>query len=103
MSMVTNYKIFFVVRFLQGACCGLFSAVIPMIIREVSPHEISSITGLFANAFIIVGIFFLYLFGYLLGVVTGNPSGSETWIIIFLFPIVVILLQYLLLTKVYPF
>jgi MFS family permease len=75
-SLVTDYKVFFVVRFLQGAVCGLFSAVVPTIIKEISPHDISSITGSFANASIIAGLFFLYLFGYLLKLVTGDSTGG---------------------------
>jgi MFS family permease len=91
------------VRFLQGTVCGLFGAVVPMLIKEISPHDIASISGSFANAAIIAGLFFLYLFGYLLKLATGDPTGGESWRVLFLFPILLIAMQTLILLRVFPF
>lgn len=74
-----------------------------MLIKEVSPHEIASITGSFANVAILIGFFFLYLFGYLLKLVTGDPTGEASWKVVFVFPIFLIGLQTLILIKVFPF
>lgn len=75
----------------------------PTIIKEISPHDISSITGSFANAAIITGLFFLYLFSYLLKLATGDPTGGSSWKVLFLFPVVTFALQTLILIRVFPF
>lgn len=38
MSLIPNYQIFFLVRFAQGVTCGVFSSVVPSIIKENSPN-----------------------------------------------------------------
>lgn len=35
--LVVNLKLFFVARFMQGACIGLYSAMIPLLVKEYSP------------------------------------------------------------------
>jgi MFS family permease len=101
--MLTNYQIYFAVRFLQGVTCGLFSAVIPMIVKEASPHDMGSITGSFTNLSIIFGLFFVYMFGYLLKLASGDPSGGATWQVLFLFPVLTVALQSIILVKVFPY
>ena len=91
------------VRFLQGFCSGLFSSVVPLIVRENSPVEMGSITGSLPNLVIIFGLFFAYFFSFLLGWMSGNMSGESTWQIIFLFPLVVLALHTYLMWRVYPY
>lgn len=38
LSIVPNYQLFFFVRLLQGFTSGFISAVIPLIVRESTPH-----------------------------------------------------------------
>lgn len=35
--MIPNLYLFFVLRFFQGACIGLYSAIVPLLIKEYSP------------------------------------------------------------------
>jgi F0F1-type ATP synthase assembly protein I len=63
----------------------------------------SSITGSCPNLFIICGLVLSYLVGLVLGVVTSDMSGASTWQIIFLLPIIFILTQTYLLSKVFPY
>lgn len=63
----------------------------------------ANITGGFSNLFIIVGLFFLYLFGFVLGVATGDQIGYAYWKIVFLFPILPQLLQIYLLLTTFPY
>lgn len=63
----------------------------------------ASITGCCPNLFIIFGIFFVYIFSFVLGLISFDMTGTSTWEIIFLFPIVFISAQTYLLYKVFPF
>ena len=75
LTLIPNYRIFFLVRLLQGITCGVISSVIPSIIKENSPSEILSITGTFSNLFIIAGLVYLYVFSYILVLITGDITG----------------------------
>lgn len=103
LSLIHNYKIFFLVRFFQGFLCGLNSAVIPVIVKENSPADMINITGAFINITIIIGLFFAYFFGFILATITGDWTGASYWHIIFMFPLLTICLQSALLWFVYPF
>lgn len=50
-----------------------------------------------------MGLFILYLIGYVLGSLWGDLSGALTWKMVFLFPIIPIAIQTALLTYIYPF
>jgi hypothetical protein len=63
----------------------------------------ASITGCCPNLFIIFGLFFAYIFSFILGLISFDMTGASTWQIIFLFPIVFIGAQTYFLYKVYPF
>ena len=102
-SLYPHYLTFLVVRLLQGVVCGVFSAIIPLIIRENSPPEMTNLTGAFANLFIITGLFLLYLIGFLLGVFTLDFSGASFWKTIFLLPIFGVVVQTILLIRFYNF
>jgi MFS family permease len=60
---VPNLTVFFIVRFLQGTVAGLFLALIPVYVREISPKEINKrgIFGIFGQLFVILG--FMMSFG----------------------------------------
>ena len=103
LSLYPNYKIFLVVRLLQGFCSGLFSSVVPVIARQNSPIEMSSIIGSLPNLVIIFGLFFVYFFSFVLGSITGDMTGSSTWKIIFLFPLFFLAIHSYLMWKVYPY
>lgn len=56
--------VFFIVRFIQGTVTGLFLALIPAYVREISPKEINKrgIFGIFGQLFVIIG--FMVSFGF---------------------------------------
>jgi hypothetical protein len=62
-----------------------------------------NITGAFINLSIIVGLFFVYFFGFILASITGDWAGASYWHIVFMFPLLTIGAQLLLLWFVYPF
>lgn len=55
--------IFYIVRVFQGVITGLFLALIPAYVRELSPKEINKrgVFGIFAQLFVILG--FMMSFG----------------------------------------
>lgn len=60
---VPNLYVFFVVRSFQGVVTGLFLALIPLYVKEISPKDISKkgIYGVFGQIFVMLG--FMVAFG----------------------------------------
>lgn len=79
------------------------NAIVPMIIKESTPLEMATLTGALTNLSFFVGYFITYAFGYLLNVISGDMTGASTWRILFLAPAVLIVIQTLLLCKVFPY
>ena len=48
---ITHYECLIIMRIIQGACVGMYTAIIPMNISEISPIEISGSTGLLPKYF----------------------------------------------------
>jgi MFS family permease len=59
---------FIIMRLIQGACIGMYTAIVPMTISEISPIEISGSTGAFTQIFCSIGTTSAYLFYYILSV-----------------------------------
>ena len=59
---------FIIMRIIQGACIGMYTAIIPMYISEISPIEISGTTGAFTQIFCSIGTTSAYLFYYILSI-----------------------------------
>eukprot|EP01016_Furgasonia_blochmanni_P045503 TRINITY_DN642_c0_g1_i3.p1 TRINITY_DN642_c0_g1~~TRINITY_DN642_c0_g1_i3.p1 ORF type:complete len:543 (+),score=73.47 TRINITY_DN642_c0_g1_i3:74-1702(+) len=77
-------------RIVYGLAVGFNSAVIPLYIAEISPVELSGMTGAFHHIFICVGILFSFLMGF------GNPKPTDPeiqttnwWRVMVGFPIIV--------------
>lgn len=64
--MYPNLYLFFVSRFFQGACVGLYSAIVPLLIKEYSPTEICGTFGAMNQTFIAFGVFFVFIFQFIL-------------------------------------
>ena len=102
-SLYPNYKVFLLVRFLQGAFSASINSIAPLVIKQNSPPQMLTLTGACTNFFMIFGIFFSYLFGFLLGVITGDPTGQSFRQIVFLFPAVPLVAQLWLMIKHFPY
>ena len=63
---IENAYLLFLVRILQGICVGFYSAITPVIIKEISPNEISGTLGALNQFFIAFGVFFSFAFKYVL-------------------------------------
>ena len=61
-------------RLIQGACVGIFSAIPPIIIKELSPIKVSGTVGTLVQLNITVGILIGYLLTYILKKITGDYS-----------------------------
>ena len=90
-------------RLLQGFCVGLFSAVAPLIVKELSPTEISGTLGTFNQLNVTLGVFLGTFFTYILKKITGDETGEKFWFITFGLTQVTILVQTLILIFVYPY
>lgn len=82
---------------------GCYSAITPVIIKELSPTEISGTLGAINQVFISSGVFFSFCFKYILEAIADDPNGEKVWWIVFGFTLVVIPIQTILLLFVFPF
>jgi MFS transporter, SP family, arabinose:H+ symporter len=91
------------IRFGQGMCAGIISAIVPLIIKELAPFELSGFFGVFQQLFITIGIFTSCIFAYILGLMADDFSGESYWRLVFGFPLITISIQTILLFTIYNF
>ncbi len=82
---------------------GFYSSITPLIIKELSPNEISGTLGSYMQLLVTAGVFFGCFFTYILKKVTGDETGKEFWYILYGFPEITVLIQTLVLLFVYPY
>lgn len=82
---------------------GVYSALAPLIIKELSPTEISGTLGSYTQLFVTVGVFFGVFFAYILKKITGDDTGSDFWYILYGFPEITLVIQTVVLLFVYPY
>ena len=75
---IWSYETIMVNRFLAGVVCGLFSGIFPMYLNECSPKNLRGRIGVINQLSIVLGIFFVNIFG--LKDVLGT---SDLWPVIF--------------------
>jgi MFS family permease len=61
-----NYPTFFVMRFFQGLCVGLYSTIIPNYVKEISPNIYKGTFGAFIQVFLAIGTVFAFFLTYVL-------------------------------------
>lgn len=90
-------------RLCQGFCVGFFSAIAPLIIKELSPTEISGTLGSYAQLNICLGVFIGCFFTYILQKATGDLTAKDFWYIIFGLPEITIAIQTVTLIFIFPY
>lgn len=65
---------------------GVYSALAPLIVKEISPVEIYGFLGAFSSFIGVLGVFFGCFFAFLLKVITGETTGATFWYYCFAFP-----------------
>lgn len=63
---IQNAYILLIIRIIQGLCVGFYSSITPVIIKEISPNEISGTLGALNQFFIAFGVFFSFFFKFIL-------------------------------------
>lgn len=98
-----DLKLYMILRVCQGMCAGLFSAIVPLLIKETTPFELSGVFGAFQQLFITIGIFTACFLSFILSQIYNDPTGSNYWKLIFGFPLLVLTFQTLVLHFVFPY
>jgi MFS family permease len=98
-----NFYVLIFVRICQGLCVGFYSSLTPLIIKEISPNEISGTLGALNQFMIAFGVFFGCIFKLLLSLIFDNKDGSAIWQIIFGFTLLTILIQTIVLLFIFPY
>ena len=100
---IQNFPMLVICRLFQGICVGFFTSMVPLIINEISPLELSGAVGTYTQLNILLGVFFGCISPYILLKITGDSSGWAYWYLVFGLPQVVILIQAIVLLIVYPY
>ena len=103
MLYVLNFYSFMFFRFCQGVVVGVFSVIIPLIIKETAPTEISGSLGTLTQLSICTGGTTGCLLSYILKQVTKDDTGKDFWFITFSFNTFVLVIQTLMLLFVFPY
>ena len=61
---IPNVFTFMIFRVIQGMCVGIFSALAPLVVKEISPVEISGTLGTIVQLSISFGVLFAYVLNY---------------------------------------
>ena len=102
-SFFANFEVYMLIRVLQGGCAGIFSAMVPLLVKETAPFELLGVLGVCQQLFIVIGIFVACIFSFLLQVISGDPTGYNFWPWVFALPIVVLAGQLFLLYTFFDF
>lgn len=98
----STYSLIFF-RILQGVCVGALSSISPLIIKEISPLEISGIIGNLNQFSLVISIFFGELLSYIFKKCSGDESGESFWFIIFGVTFLTQFVQIIVLLFAFPF
>lgn len=73
---IPNFYAFLALRVVQGICVGAYSSIMPLIIKEISPLEISGMMGNFSQLNLTIGVLFGQFLSFILKKWTGDESGE---------------------------
>lgn len=99
LTLFPNFYTLIAGRIIQGLCVGLYSALVPLFVNEISPMEVAGRLGALNQLLIVSGIVITNLIALFV-----PSTGTEIigwWRIIFGIPILIALLQIVLLLFVY--
>lgn len=100
---IPNFYTLMIFRLLQGVCVGIFSGIPSIILKELSPVEISGTIGTMTQLNLTVGIILGYMLTYLLKKITGDYACESFWFIIFGVSLIPIFIQSFILIFIYPY
>ncbi len=100
---IQTFPTLVIFRLCQGFCVGFYSSIAPLIIKELSPNEISGTLGSYAQLNICLGVFTGCIFTYILKKATGDETCKDFWYIIFGLPEITIAIQTVALLFIFPY
>jgi MFS family permease len=83
---IPTFYSLFVFRLCQGIAMGLYSSMVPIIIKELAPVEISGPLGSYTALSIAFGMFLAPIFAYVLSFITNDETGRYYWYYLFALP-----------------
>jgi MFS family permease len=72
---VRDFQFFVFARLYQGVCTGLLSSIAPMMMKELSPTEISGTLTSCHQIFITFGATFGFIFSMMLSFILNDHTG----------------------------
>ena len=95
-TLVLNFYCLLVGRFIMGVCVGSYVTISPMFVSEIAPVSISGTLGALNQFMASVGVLFAVSLSFMLPY-ASDPLvlTSELWIVIFAFPALASIVQFL--------
>ena len=100
---IPTFPTLILARLSQGYCVGFFSAIAPLIVKEIAPVEIAGTIGTIVQINVVIGVSFGLFFTYLLKKITGDETCKDFWYLVFGFPLITIAIQTLVLILIFPY
>lgn len=104
MFWIDGLFVVFILRFAQGLCIGLYSMVVPSIIKDLCPPTIVERVRAVNYSLFALGLIIAYTLAYKVSsVYNGTNEGGVAWNVVCFFPLAMIAIQTLLLEFMFPF
>lgn len=105
LTLLPNADLMLIGRAASGISLGLNSAIVPLFVKEVSPHELEGLTGSVSQLQVACGGLFVFALGFGLPTETeiANGARSSLWGFILAFPILLSIFRFIIIWWVYPF
>lgn len=107
MTLVSEFWVLCLGRFIYGVSVGSFSVFCPLFIAEISPIEVKGPAGAFSQISVTFGILLAFTIGLGIGDVDQDEIDSfeiqQYWYIIFTIPLAIAFFQVLLLVCAFPY
>ena len=102
-TLIGDYNMFAIGRFIEGICVGYYSFLTPLYLREISPIEISGILGSFFVLFVRGGALVTFSICMLLPLPSKVKPNDQWWRLEIGFPFFLVVTQVLALLLVYRY
>ncbi len=91
---IDDIYLVFIIRFCQGIAVGLYSMIVPLIIKEICPAKIINRVRAVNYSILALALIIVYSFAYKLSsIYIENTSAGMGWTILCAFPLAILAIQ----------
>ena len=104
MLWIDDIFVVLILRFCQGLCVGLYSTIVPSIIKDFCPLKISNRVRAINYSLFSLGLIIVYTLAYEVSDIYMRKSNAGiAWTVICAFPLLIVAIQTIILEFMFPF